>query len=229
MKITIPNSCTIPSTGPFLDRCSRGVFIERHGVPDNLPVVMSEVEKVLDYNPKKCLILPEGLYSYVCPENLYIDRVVTEAGIEAEDPIVKPYTAEVAYIANETNRIAALAVLMSDVECVYGLEMLELNEMPDKDLEAWFELRVNALAISFDLRPHEIISDFDQLIHLKQLDELRFIERIRELSCVHHRLIDLSNEESKLKLLSILALRRQQKVLVISGIAHKPVFIGNET
>ncbi len=217
-----PKVVTVPTSGPFTGRNLKGVFLYKHNVIDNIISVAAEVEQAIDSNPKEYLMLPEGLHSYKCTENLYIDRMVDTLGFEAIDPIVKPFSAEVAYSANISNTQGALSVFVNYMDYVFGVD---ISKMDDEELQQWFDTKLKIVASAFDIRPEEIETGFEQLV---RLDEKKKTKKIRELSNLLNALIRESNQQSRIKLLGILSVKKQPKLLVISGIAHEPVFCNVE-
>lgn len=223
MQITKPCTIEIPNSGIFTSRKTRGVFFTKHGASQNLKVVQIETEILLANDPKNSLLLSEGLGSYARPENLYLDHFVAVTSVDAVDPIVCPYTKDIAFGAMISRRLAALSVLVDDIEFIYGLDT---SNMDEDELQEWINMRINFLAESFDLKPNEIIEEFEQLRFLQTHDELGFHERIKILSTIRKSLISESNMQSRKVLETILANKRQFGILAVSGIEHKPVFLG---
>lgn len=222
MKIFVPKIVSLPPNGLFNGRFPRGVFFNRHGVKPNLAAVTTEVKRLLDARPDQCLILPEGLRTYKCPENVYLDKIIQEEKLEAIDPIVKPYTTEIARSIKLKTSVAALSVLVSDVECIHGVD---LNSTDDRRLEQWFNLRIKQLAEIFDINPGEIRREYNDLVKLQNKSRQRFLNKIKMLSDALQKLINESNVQSKTSLVSILNSYKQKNILAVAGIAHEPVFV----
>lgn len=223
MKITNPCTVDIPSSGIFVDRKARAVFFAKHGAPENLGLVQAETDVLLTEAPRNSLLLSEGLGSYTRPENLYLDRIVATTGIDAVDPIVCPYAAEIAFGALTSKKSSALSVLVNDIEFIYGLDILNISE---DELQEWINVRINFLAKSFELKPNEIMEEFEQLIFLQANDESGFHEKIKDLSIIRMNLVNESNLRSRKVLETTLNSKRQVRILAVSGIEHKPVFLG---
>lgn len=221
MRILAPKVVSIPPNGPFDGRFPRGVFFRRHGVASNLVAVTAEMQKLLDVKPEQCLVLSEGLYTYKCPENIYLDNIVQADNVEAVDPIVKPYTAEIAHSVVLKPSCAALSVLISDIECIHGVDLDSLN---DDELGKWFDFRIKQLAEAFNINFDEVKQAYNDLLKLQNKSRQKFLKNINILSDILWQLIDESNRQSRINLSSILASYKQRKVLAVAGIAHEPVF-----
>ena len=222
MQITKPCTVEIPSSGIFAGRKTRGVFFAKHGAPENLGLVQVETKILQAEIPKNSLLLSEGLNNYTKPENLYLDRFVAATGINAVDPIVCPYTVDVATSARISKIQAALSVLVDDIEFIYGLDTVSMSE---DELQEWINRRINFLTESFDLKPNEITEELEQLKFLQTHEELKFHEKIKILSAIRRSLIDESNIQSRKVLETTLASNKQFRILVVSGAEHTPVFL----
>ena len=222
MKINSPKIVDIIPKGEGIGRELKGVFVLKHAHPENIGVVEVEMRKVLDLAPSKCLVLPEGLKKYRTPENLYIDRFVEENKIVAADPIVSPYNADIAFAIKESKKLAALAVLIDDVEFIYGLDV---SHMSEDESQKWLEIRLKVLAEHFDIKPNDIQNGLEQLEYLRINKGAEFKERIKLFSTIRHKLISKSNQQSRKLLEAILRINKQPRIFAFAGVEHEPVFI----
>lgn len=222
MKINTPKVVDIIPKGVFTGRELKGIFVLKHAHPENIGVVEVEMRRVLDSSHKKCLVLPEGLKKYNTPENLYIDRFVEENEIVAIDPIVFPYSADIASAIKESKKLAALVVLIDDVEFIYGLDITHISE---DESQRWLEIRLKVLAEHFDIKPNDIQDGLEQLEYLRINKESEFKERIKSFSTIRHKLISESNQQSRKLLETILRSNKQPRIFTFAGIEHESVFI----
>jgi hypothetical protein len=70
----------------------------------------------------------------------------------------------------------------------------------------------------------EIIDEFGQLEYLRNHDGFTFREKVKLLSMIRQKLVSESNMQSRDKLKSIMASKKQPVLLAIAGIEHKPAF-----
>lgn len=222
MKINTPKVVDILPKGAFTGREPKGIFVLKHGHAENVGVVKVEMRRVLDSSHKKCLVLPEGLKKYNTPENLYIDHFVEENEIVAIDPIVPPYSADIATEIKESKKLTALAVLIDDVEFIYGLDV---SHMSEDESQRWLEIRLKVLAEHFDIKPNDIQDGLEQLEYLRINKEPEFKERIKLFSTIRHKLIAESNQQSRKLLETILGSNKQPRIFAFAGVEHESVFV----
>ncbi|MBI2995461.1 MAG: hypothetical protein HYY52_01960 [Candidatus Melainabacteria bacterium] len=219
MKLAIPKITVLPSSGLLRGRCSKAIFITKHNLQINQDVVETETQQVTRPTAKNWLFLVEGHKKYSCAENVFLDSLIEHFEIRAEDPIEPPFTANVAESASIEKLLAALSILVMDY--LDFMADSDIEQMRDEQLEAFFDLNVNAVAKTFEVSPKRLRKEFDKL---KWNNEHLLGEQILNLSEKRRKLIDESNSLSKTKLVGILNENAQPNLFVMSGIEHATIF-----
>ena len=219
MRVEFPQIICLASAGHFMNRKGRAVFLKKHGLGVNLKVVKDETKEISDSKIQDWLFLVEGYRKYRSLENLYLDDFTCDLGIATKDPIEPPFTTNVAQAASIEKLFAALSILLMDYLDFMADNAIE--QMEDKQLEAFFDLNVNAVAKAFEVSPKRLRKEFDKL---KWSNEHLLSEQILNLSKKRRELIDESNSQSKIKLVGILSENAQPNLFIMSGIEHAGVF-----
>ena len=165
------------------------------------------------------MFLVEGYRRYHAVENQFLDNFVEGLGIKAEDPIEPPFTSDVAESVSIEKLFAALSILVMDYLDFIADKQVET--MSDKQLEAFFDLSVNAVAKAFEVSPKGLRREFDKL---KWNNEHLLSKQILNLAEKRRKLIGESNSLSKTKLAGILEENLQPNLFIMSGIEHVSVF-----
>ncbi len=205
---------------PFQRRNARAIFVKKHNLPYNLEAVENETKLVASVNAQDWLFLVEGYRRYSSVENTYLESFVDLFNIEAEDPIAKPFTSEVARAAYVENVLAALSVLVMDY-----LDFLtdnRIDRLGANEFKNAFDDGLNQIAKAFDVSPKLLRREFNKL---KWNNEEKLAKQLLFLSEKRRQLIAESNSQSRTRLIDILSKNNSPNLFIMSGIEHAPVFI----
>lgn len=219
MKVLTPTIASLPVTGLLLGRNPKTVFLKKHNLQVNLAVVEAETKQVTRPTAKDWLFLVEGFKAYSATENQFLDNFVDEFGIKTEDPIVKPFTFEIADAASMERTTAALSVLTMDY-----LDLITENPIGgqgDDALEKLFNQSVCAVAKAFGVTSRSVRQEFSRL---GWRNETVLNQQLLALSKKRDQLISESNSQSRVKLTEILDRNKEPNLFIMSGIEHATIF-----
>ena len=219
MKLKTPETTSIVSTGLWINRKKiQPVFVRRHNLDENLKAIQEvTAENEVSLSPKDWLLLLEGKNKYHARENLYLDAFTEEFKIQSEDPITPPFTGEIANIADIEKTLAALSVLVIEY-----LDFIDQNEnVEEENLKRFLDETLHAIAKGFDISPKQLQNQF---INLKW-DTSEFWQDVELFRTKREQLIGESNIQSRNNLGEHLRRSYHPNIFILSGIAHKPVFV----
>src|SRR3989338_5011132 len=219
LRINTPLTVTLVSNGILAKRNPKAVFVKKHNLQVNKDVVEAETEQVAKPSAKDWLFLIEGHKKYHTVENLFLDNFVEELDIKTEDPIVSPFTSEVAQAASLEKITAALSVLTMDY-----LDLIADNDIEKfdaKTLEIMFEQSLNVVAQSFRVSPKGLKKEF---LKLKWRNKEKLEQQVVALSVKRKQLINESNSQGKVKVEEILRRSVEPNLFIMSGIEHATIF-----
>lgn len=203
----------------FINRkVAKGIFLRRHDSPTNKELVHSELAELkVVSNPGEWFFLVEGNDSYATAENNHLREIESAYGLKVEDPIVLPFTAQIATESGIPSEEAALAVLFYEY---LGLleETIEINE---QNLQSFFSFKLPKVAEKFDIANE----DLETLFREMDWGNIQtFWQRITALKKVRERLIERSNIKSRIRLAELLVTNVESNIFAIAGVEHIPVF-----
>ena len=140
-------------------------------------------------------------------------------GVKTEDPIIAPFTAEIADVASVERLVAALPILIMDY-----LDLIEENgveRLNENHIESMFDQSLNAVAKVFGVSPKGLKKEF---LKLKWHDEEALAKQFLLLSEKRKQLISESNSQSRRQLEGILNRNRHPNLFIMSGIEHATIF-----
>ena len=110
LKINTPVTVTLTSNNILAQRNPKAVFVRKHNLAENLTTVQNETRDITELTAKEWLFLIEGHRKYSCAENHFLDDFTGQLDITAEDPIINPFTSDIAEAAN-------FEINFSDLNC----------------------------------------------------------------------------------------------------------------
>lgn len=218
MQVSAPEVIPIKLQGIWSRRHNvNAVFVRKHDQVENLKVVGAEVAKnEIELNPSEWLVLLEGKGKYSAVENLYLDHFAYEFHIQAEDPIVDPFTTGITQAISLEGSLAALSVLV-----VEYLDFIDTEEdLSDETLKEFLDQSLHSIARRFDVGPISLQKLF---LGLKWNTPM-FWEEVELFRLKRQEMVDESNCQSRRELLRILDEWKHPKIFICTGIAHRPVF-----
>lgn len=221
--LNIPQITSLPSVGLFAVYQSKAVFLRKHDMVKNLSVVRNETSGITELTAKEWLFLVEGYRKYSCAENRFLDNFTEQLDITAEDPILNPFSAEIADAASVDKIIGALSFLVMDY--LDFLEQYEIESLGDGALEAFFKKGLESIAKVFEVSPKLLKREFEKL---KWGNEELLGKQLVSLTGKRRELITESNIQSATKLREILNRSKHPNLFIMSGIEHAPVFTGSQ-
>lgn len=218
MKLRTPETALMVPDGLWVGRRKvQSVFVRRHNLDENLRAVQDETANSrISVSPDKWILLLEGRSKYSARENLYLDALAKSLQIVSEDPVVPPFTSEIAKIVDIEKTLAALSVLVMEY-----LDFIDQNEcVAEESLREFLDAMLQCVSRSFDISPKQLQNCFIRL----KWDTLDFWQDVELFKNKRRILIDESNHESRKKLIQVLSINNQPNVFILSGISHKPAF-----
>ncbi len=218
-----PETIPLSPTWPHLYKSGNAVFIRKHGVEENTRAVAEALDLPLNCRKQDWIFLVEGHKVYSCPENVFLDSKLKEFGLEAVDPIVKPYSEEIAKDLNISPLETALSVLVNDSSGVLGID---LSLVQDDELEKWFLSVTDLISVLFNVQQLDLIKAHESLF-LSDSKGTSLEEKLKQLKQIHKIILDESNRRSQLMTHSVLTGNSKPNIFILSGKAHKSVFLGD--
>ena len=195
------------------------VFVRKHNLEVNLEAVKAETESIPKIKVQDWLLLVEGHKKYHAVENCYLDEYIETSGIKTEDPIIAPFTQEIADVASIERIVAALSILTMDY-----LDLMEehgAEKLNENLIELMFDQSLNVVAKAFEVSPKRLKKEF---LKLKWHDEEALAKQLLLLSERRKQLISESNSQSSRQLEEILNRNRHPNLFIMSGIEHATIF-----
>lgn len=203
----------------FTGRQTSAVFVRKHSFEENLSVIESEIQPFDRIDPKDCLFLVEGHKRYVSSENLFLDNFIDERKIKSEDPVVPPFSVDIAESISLNRVVGALSVLTMDY---FDFLADKIKEFDEEDTIEIFNQSLDTVAALFEVSPSLLRREFEKI---SWTDESEIAKELIQLKKERDRLINKSNEISKENLLDMLEINKERFVFIMSGIEHEPVFV----
>lgn len=226
MTLRISNEVYIPTTGIWTGRQNvRLITVRRHNQIENLQAVKETVARdKFNRNPEEQLCLIENPHNknpriHTPVENRFLEFYLINMNIIVIDPIVNPFTKEIADLISINRTFAATSVLIFD----HLKPQIEdhTGHLSESDAEEIIRQGVEEVALEFGISSKSIRNTFSSLpwfnIHLLT-HEIDFLASLRQ------KLIKESNIQSRVKLTQILDQNHQPNVLIVAGGEHDPVF-----
>lgn len=195
------------------------VFVRKHNLQANQEVVEDKTKEITELTAKDWLLLVEGYKNYHTVENQFLDGFAENLDIRTEDPIIKPFTTEVAQAASVEQTIAALSILTMDYLDLIADHNVE--QLDQQLLEMMFNQGLETVAKAFEVSPKVLKREFNKL---KWHNEEKLARQIITLSEKRKQLISESNSQSKVKVGEVLTRNLHPHLFIMSGIEHATIF-----
>lgn len=226
MNLFIPKTSSIPAQGIWNGKdFISGVFLKRHRRDENVQAIKSQVEENNVFlDPEKWLLLIEAHGNrFGSPqENTYVHEITDEYGLNVEDPIVNPFTPNIAISSSVDKVNAATSVMITDYLLPNIEDLSRIQDLSNSDEIIRFSSE--AVAESFNVSARSVRKQFSRLSFS---NEERLKAEIGTVLKTRQRLIDKSNELSREQLESVLLNNQEPNLLIMTGGAHEEVFQPN--
>lgn len=219
MKILTPHVLRISNPRPG-KRDSRAVFVRKHNLDVNVEAIKGESRDITQVEAPKWLFIVEGYRKYNALENLFLDDFIETLDIKAEDPIINPFTKEIAESASVDKTLASLSALVFDYVDLMS-DNHGIAELDNSALERLFNLRLDEVGKAFDVRTPVLKREF---LKLKWHDEEKLSRQLIALSEKRKVLIKEGNIKSEIKLNEVLESSEQLNLFIMTGIEHATIF-----
>ena len=221
MSMNTPNILQLPPKGIWLGRNVHGIFLKRHNAAENVEAARSVLaERFQNTNPGEQLFLVEGHGRYLTFENKLLRDIALARGVQVFDPIVNPFTSDIADGSSVDRVKSAVSVLVFDYleQCFDG----DKNANSGCKKEEIIRRAAESTAKDFGVPVKSVLKEFStlSLSHGALLQE-----RLVDLFNARKKLINTSNLQSRQGLLEVLDKNDQPNVFIMAGGEHDEVFI----